>query len=135
MAKGVGSHIRKSELEYFKCITVCHYCSGEEAIHIDHVVPPRLGGNSDRSNLVKACQRCNCSKSDLSLDDFFGKIYNKRQTLEGKVYGYIYRLKERRKRKNYSDHQAWLLRMIIQGRMDHSYYTRVLITLTRMIYG
>jgi 5-methylcytosine-specific restriction endonuclease McrA len=34
----------------------------QEATTVDHVIPRRLGGLDDDSNLVAACRRCNLSK-------------------------------------------------------------------------
>jgi 5-methylcytosine-specific restriction endonuclease McrA len=39
----------------------CAYC-GEEAGHIDHIVPIARGGTNDWDNLTAACGRCNSSK-------------------------------------------------------------------------
>jgi len=40
---------------------ICQYCN-QEATTVDHVIPRRLGGLDDDSNLVASCRRCNLSK-------------------------------------------------------------------------
>lgn len=47
----------------------CGYCQTQEAIagmpfEIEHIVPRKLGGSSDESNLWLACPRCNRFKGD-----------------------------------------------------------------------
>ena len=56
----------------------CAYCGtklsqerrGDNALHIDHVHPRRLGGTDDAENLVPACRRCNHYKKTFSIDEF-----------------------------------------------------------------
>ena len=77
MAKGIGSYIRKSDKEYFSKIKLCAYC-GFEANHIDHIIPPQKGGNSERRNLTKACSSCNGIKSDADIDIFLERLIKHR---------------------------------------------------------
>lgn len=44
----------------------CSYC-GNGGGEIDHIVPLRAGGDSDRENLASACAWCNRSKGPKSL--------------------------------------------------------------------
>ena len=39
----------------------CRWC-GAPAGHVDHVVPLKLGGTDDDTNLVAACEKCNLSR-------------------------------------------------------------------------
>jgi 5-methylcytosine-specific restriction endonuclease McrA len=47
----------------------CQYC-GRQHNHltIDHVIPRRLGGKTDWTNLVTACPRCNHLKGGMTPD-------------------------------------------------------------------
>lgn len=49
----------------------CAYCGASSPSHIDHVEPLARGGFHVPDNLVPACQRCNCSKSDSSLGAWY----------------------------------------------------------------
>ena len=40
----------------------CRYCGASQALSLDHVIPPRLGGNHEPGNLVTACRSCNSRK-------------------------------------------------------------------------
>lgn len=44
----------------FKCV----YCSKNENLTVDHVIPRSKGGRDSWHNLVTACQRCNTEKGD-----------------------------------------------------------------------
>lgn len=42
----------------------CAYCgTGDRQLHLDHVVPLKLGGRHTIGNLLPACQPCNSSKN------------------------------------------------------------------------
>lgn len=41
----------------------CAYC-GAEADTVDHIIPASMGGGSDPSNLIAACNKCNGTKSN-----------------------------------------------------------------------
>lgn len=61
------------------CITYdnrCVYCSRKSVLTPDHKVPLARGGSNLISNIVPACKSCNCSKRDLSYDEFMKKIGN-----------------------------------------------------------
>ncbi len=47
----------------------CRYCGAKApdvALTVDHVIPETLGGSSEPSNLVTACQPCNAGKSSIA---------------------------------------------------------------------
>lgn len=49
----------------------CRYCgaeAGAKPLQIDHVVPEALGGKSEPSNLVTACEPCNSGKTSTTPD-------------------------------------------------------------------
>jgi hypothetical protein len=51
----------------------CFYCS-HYGDTVDHIVPKIRGAISSFSNCVCACQKCNTTKDDLSLNDFLNCI-------------------------------------------------------------
>ena len=43
---------------------ICRYCgSDEEPLHIDHIIPRKVGGTHDLENLQVLCKACNLKKS------------------------------------------------------------------------
>lgn len=49
----------------------CRYCGAsapDVALRVDHVTPEALGGRTEPSNLVTACEPCNSGKSSVALD-------------------------------------------------------------------
>ncbi len=54
----------------------CHYClqfTEEDLRTADHVIALDLGGSHSASNLVMACWTCNCSKRNLTEEEFMKK--------------------------------------------------------------
>ncbi len=49
----------------FKCV----YCHSPDELTFDHVIPRRLGGQTNWDNIVAACTRCNLKKGGRSLKD------------------------------------------------------------------
>ena len=49
----------------------CAYCGGTDGpFHLDHIHPVSKGGLTTLKNLTVACQLCNCSKNDKTLDEW-----------------------------------------------------------------
>ena len=51
----------------------CHYCGktlSKSEASIDHLYSRRIGGPTITNNLIVSCQGCNCSKSDLTEEQF-----------------------------------------------------------------
>ena len=47
----------------------CQQCGETEGeMHLDHIVPRRLGGSEDDSNMQILCKRCNLSKGGSFFD-------------------------------------------------------------------
>lgn len=78
MAKGLGSYIRVADKKFIQSIEMCMYCGSYDNLHIDHIVPPKIGGDSRRSNLTRACNKCNARKSDLTIERFLENCINRR---------------------------------------------------------
>ena len=75
MAKGTGSYIRKKDLEDVKLIDHCQYCGSKNDLCVDHIIPPKRGGNSRRNNLIRACVSCNASKSDFLPSEWLVRLH------------------------------------------------------------
>ena len=58
---------------YEKCKGHCAYCGCTleyKYMQADHVIPLRVGGNDDISNMLPACRSCNHYKSALKPEEF-----------------------------------------------------------------
>ena len=49
----------------------CAYCGDTSNIHQDHFVPLSKGGAYTASNVLPACQKCNCSKGNKNFHEWF----------------------------------------------------------------
>jgi 5-methylcytosine-specific restriction protein A len=47
----------------WECRACGKLCDGKREAHVDHVVPKRLGGTDDLTNLQTLCVRCHSSKT------------------------------------------------------------------------
>lgn len=56
-------------------VRFCRYCYAfiQGPPTIDHVIPLTRGGKHAPSNLVASCLSCNCSKSDLLVEEWQGR--------------------------------------------------------------
>lgn len=63
----VGRHKRKRV--YARDKYACRYCHCTVQLTIDHVVPKRLGGSNDDSNLLTCCRSCNSRKGSRTPQD------------------------------------------------------------------
>jgi len=78
---------------YNKCNGRCAYCgceingNGYYGFTIDHIIPRRRyknrsitdekSGSNELSNLLPCCASCNSCKSDLSIEEFRERIYDR----------------------------------------------------------
>lgn len=60
----------KSKLNADKC---CVYCGSTKSLQIDHIIPRNKGGKDAGENLVWACRKCNASKNDTNLLEWYEK--------------------------------------------------------------
>lgn len=51
---------------------ICGYC-GDTANAVDHIVPINSGGGDDLSNLIASCTRCNSSKRDQDMEQWYSQ--------------------------------------------------------------
>lgn len=56
----------------------CSYCGRRIKLTKDHVIPVSKGGLTVRRNVIPACERCNSSKSNDDMDEWYvkQKFYN-----------------------------------------------------------
>ncbi len=121
MAKRVSTTNRKIIKEHGKCA----YCGcSPEYIVVDHIFPTSLGGNSELKNLTSSCVRCNSIKHSMPIKEFLFFVSTKRD---------VVRLKTRRYRvSNYP--KDWIIDAIRKNREKHSYYTRIINSITSQKY-
>ena len=62
--KANGGSVTKDEIKglKLKSNSVCYYCKQKKRLSIDHVIPLKLGGRNEISNMVMACINCNSQK-------------------------------------------------------------------------
>jgi hypothetical protein len=58
---GVVTNLEIKNLK-IKSKNVCFYCNSNKKLSIDHVIPLKLGGRNEISNMVIACINCNSQK-------------------------------------------------------------------------
>lgn len=52
----------------------CYFCGKDEPLENHHVVPRRLGGSDEYSNLVTLCSNCHSKIEKIYNDEFYSKI-------------------------------------------------------------
>jgi hypothetical protein len=60
----------KSKLHSDKC---CVYCGSTKSLQVDHIIPRKKGGKDSGENIVLACRKCNASKNDTDLLEWYSK--------------------------------------------------------------
>ena len=65
----------KDAVMYFR--GKCSYCGRKQSRSVkltrDHVVPVSKGGKTVRENIVPSCARCNSSKSDNDMEEWYSR--------------------------------------------------------------
>jgi hypothetical protein len=126
--------LRKSVKEALDGIDYCTYCGSTQKLTIDHIHPQAKGGGNNIENLTKACGKCNSLKSTYSLDEFLGRMIDKRECGLNKFYSYSGRFRKHKKRNTQPDFQAWLLKKMIEIRTQHRYYSIVIGSIVNQRY-
>ena len=49
----------------------CAYCTNKDNLEQEHIVPVNKGGKTSLGNIVPACRRCNASKKDNDLFNWY----------------------------------------------------------------
>lgn len=70
--KKIDAWIRLKRRVYERDDYLCVYC-GDLGEHIDHIHPKSRGGQDVFNNLATACQRCNFSKSNKDVSEWYIK--------------------------------------------------------------
>lgn len=66
---GLSTNEWKAVLDYFN--HKCAYCGSKEDLEQEHIVPVSAGGTYAIGNIVPACRKCNASKGNKNLDDWY----------------------------------------------------------------
>ncbi|KAK4581496.1 hypothetical protein RGQ29_024932 [Quercus rubra] len=64
----IKNHLSRKNILYRDNYT-CQYCSSQENLTIDHVLPAARGGEWKWENLVVACAKCNSKKGQLTVEE------------------------------------------------------------------
>lgn len=126
--------IRKGYIELLSTIKMCVYCGATDQLVIDHIVPIIKGGTGELHNLTKSCVRCNSMKSDFDIEIFLDRIISKRDEVFNKFFSYTFRLGKHKRRQTQPELQDWLRNKIRECRNAHSYYTRIINSITNRNY-
>jgi hypothetical protein len=72
----------------------CLYCGSKQNISTDHLIPRSKGGPDTADNAVTACKKCNSSKSDKGIYEWFqlDRRYEVPRIAEGKYLKLLYQL-------------------------------------------
>ena len=78
--RGIGGHFTAKDVANMHAIQQghCCYCGRlDQVLTIEHIIPiTRKGSSNDPWNLALACQKCNSSKGDKTLDEWDDPWYN-----------------------------------------------------------
>ena len=58
----------------------CQYCSSENNLTYDHIIPKSHGGKTIWENVITACSGCNTSKGNKTLEE--AKLLANKQPIE-----------------------------------------------------
>ena len=74
----------------------CIYCGSNENLSYDHLIPKSKGGPDIPDNVVVACRKCNSSKGEDGVYEWFklDKRYDVPRIVEGKHLKLLYQLHE-----------------------------------------
>jgi hypothetical protein len=77
---------------------VCIYCSSPDNPSIDHLIPKARGGPDIADNAILACRKCNSSKGDKGVYEWYGLERRNEipRVVEGKYLKLLYTLHEQR---------------------------------------
>ncbi len=131
-----GTYINKKDEAFLKSIQLCYYCGATEKISTDHIIPMEKGGKSNIENLTRACWSCNSRKTNFPLEIWLDRCYANRTLNRNKTNGYLHRLQNEVKRHglNNIDQIKWLTKKINEGRQMHTYFTKIIHSITNKKY-
>lgn len=65
----------------------CQYCGKKSTVlTVDHIIPKSRGGEHKWDNVVAACTRCNCNKSNKTLSEARMTLINKPTTPVNRIH-------------------------------------------------
>lgn len=92
-SSSIREYIRERELG-----DQCIYCGTTENLVYDHLMPRSRGGPDISDNIVMACNKCNSSKGDKGVYEWFklDRRYEVPRIVEGKILKLLYALHSER---------------------------------------
>lgn len=75
----------------------CIYCGSKESLSTDHLIPKSRGGPDTGDNAITACRRCNSSKGDKGVYEWYSLERRNElpRIVEGKYLKLLYTLHEK----------------------------------------
>lgn len=88
--KDIEATLTLNDWNYIKCYfnNSCAYCGKKRKLEQDHFIPLSKGGKYSRDNIIPACKRCNCSKSNKDFKEWY--ILYEKYSLERETLIYKY---------------------------------------------
>lgn len=88
----IGEYIKEHENK-----NVCIYCGSNEKLTVEHILPSARDGPNTADNAIFVCKKCNSSKRDKRLYEWFGYANKDKipSIAEGKYLKLIYQLHEK----------------------------------------
>lgn len=83
---------KKNVQVYLKTDGHCAYCGEsleDTKWHVEHMMPKSRGGDSDLSNLLPACEKCNLRKHARTVAEFREYIFH---SIIGDIFSWVERL-------------------------------------------
>lgn len=65
------SSILREDQKQMAAGKVCIYCGEKKELHFDHLIPKSKGGPDNIHNQVLACRKCNTSKSNKDIFEWY----------------------------------------------------------------
>ena len=53
-------------------MTISLYCNNESELSVTYIVPTKVPQSAEKHNIVMACEKCNASKGDKDLIEWWG---------------------------------------------------------------
>lgn len=69
------SSLYRENVKLLRQEKVCAYCASDDKIELDHIIPKSRKGPDNVDNIIYACKKCNISKSDKDLIEWYGTDY------------------------------------------------------------
>jgi len=70
------SSLYRENLKLLASEKKCVYCGSLVKIELDHIIPKNKGGTDNIDNIIYSCKKCNISKSDKDLIEWYGPNYS-----------------------------------------------------------